>query len=147
MNILKRVGGFFASNLGGVFGQKWFMAIVATIFVSLIGTIYVFQKQKSSLREEIIELSILNSVNKVEYQEELARINTKHNQIIKDMISEEEVIRLKKEIERQKKTSIIEKVEKEKLNKKLEQLNKLEIKTCELPEEVKKILNKGKVKK
>lgn len=147
MNLLNKAGMYLASNLGGVFGQKWVMAIILTIFIGMSGTIYTFQKQKENLRQEITDLTVVVNTNKSEYKSELERINTKHNQIIKDMIAKEELVRTQEKLKIQENTNKIKDQINKKLNEKLRDLESIKFEVCELPEEVKEILNKGKVKK
>ena len=147
MNLLSKAGMYLASNLGGVFGQKWVMAIILTIFIGMSGTIYTFQKQKENLRQEITDLTVVVNTNKSEYKSELERINTKHNQIIKDMIAKEELVRIQEKLKIQENTNKIKDQINKKLNEKLRDLESVEFEVCELPEEIKEILNKGKVKK
>lgn len=147
MNLLSKAGMYLASNLGGVFGQKWVMAIILTIFIGMSGTIYTFQKQKENLRQEITDLTVVVNTNKSEYKSELERINTKHNQIIKDMIAKEELVRTQEKLKIQENTNKIKDQINKKLNEKLRDLESIKFEVCELPEEIKEILNKGKVKK
>lgn len=129
-------------NLNGIIGQRWFMAVLITVFIIMKATIITFQMQKDELRDEKTEIISQMNKNKSEHISEIKRITVKHNQIIKDMISKEELKRLQSELENQKNKTKVEKVYIDKLNQELEQVKLLNIDRCELSPEVIKILNK-----
>tara|TARA_R110000787_G_scaffold74087_5_gene164830 strand:- start:482 stop:943 length:462 start_codon:yes stop_codon:yes gene_type:complete len=150
MGMLTKGLGFLGSNLSGVLGTKWFMAVALTIFIGMNITIYTFQKQKENLREEKTELSAQLSKEQAEHLSEIERITVLHNQIIKDSISQEDIARLQAQLESEKIKAKIELDENKKLNNRLKELENLKeddyFKQCPIPEDVKSILNKGKSK-
>lgn len=128
-------------NLDGALGQRWFMAVVLTLFAGLISIITIIQIQKDNLREDIVEITAQLSKQQSEHIAEIQRITVKNNQIIKDMVSQEDVARLKAELSRQKVKARVELIINKQLNKKLKKLESIDLEKCELPEEVKIILN------
>lgn len=150
MGMLTKGLGFLGSNLSGVLGTKWFMAVALTIFVGMNITIYTFQKQKENLREDLSEVKAVLSKEQAEHLSEIERITVKNNQIIKDSISQEDIARLQAQLESEKIKAKIELDENKKLNEKLKELENLKeddyFKQCPIPEDVKSILNKGKIK-
>lgn len=129
------------SNLNGFIGQKWFMAVVFTIIIMMKIVIITFQFQKDGLREDVSNYKAQLTKTQAEHVAEIDRITVKHNQIIKDMISKEEVIRLENELENEKRKALVELESRKKLNKKLKKLDSIEIQKCELSQELREIIN------
>lgn len=132
---------WFGTNLGGVLGKKWVMAVIATLF--LIGSTYIGYKinQVNRLIDEKIELKAQLSKDRAEFLAEIDRITVKNNTIIESTIAEEEILILKAELARQKVKARVELIINKQLNKKLEQLEKIKFENCELSDELKKLLN------
>lgn len=127
----------------GFFG-KHFKAIAIFGYIALFATIITFQIQKDNLREDITNISSEKKGLEIFYKAEIERITTKHNQIIKDMINDEEMARIKAENERLKELAEIERNKNKELNKKVSDLSKVKDDTncldTEIPKEIKEIL-------
>lgn len=131
-------------NLITTFFGKHFKAIAIFGYIALFATIITFQIQKDNLREDITIVKSEKESLEVFYKAEIERITTKHNHIIKDMIDDEEMARIKAENERLKQLAEIERNKNKELNKKISDLSKVKDDTncldTEIPSEIKEIL-------
>lgn len=130
-------------NLITVFFEKHFKAIAIIGYVALFATIITFQIQKDNLREDVTQITSEKEGLEAFYKAEIERITTKHNQIIKDMINEEELLLREAEIERLNRQLKLKEQSNNKLKEELDDLQKIEDDNCldkEIPEELKEIL-------
>lgn len=125
------------------FFSKRFKVIAIFGYITLFSTLVFFQIQKKNLREDITNITAQKESLKVSYESELERINTKHNQIIKNMINEEKYERIKKELEQERKQKEIETRKNKALKDKLEIVENKTGDKClekEIPQDLKDIL-------
>lgn len=142
MGILTWLG----SNAGGIIGKKWVMAVIITLFITGLAALGYMQYQKEELREEKAEIMAQLSKEQAQHVAEVERITVKNNQIIKDMINNEDLERLQTQLANLKKKSKISSESKTKLERKLKELEntKNEWLKCEMPQDIKQILNGDK---
>lgn len=139
--MLGLLGSWFGGNLDGSIGKRWFMIAMIVINIMLVCFSGLDQIKKSILRGKLTNMTAQLSKEQSQHVAEVERITVKNNQSILDMLAKEEIARLNAELENERAKAIVEIKSNKELNKKLKELEQLEINECELSEEVKTLLN------
>ena len=135
------LGSWIGGNLGGALGKRWFMIAMIVLNITLVIALGIDQVKKGYLRGKITDISAQLSKEQSQHVAEVDRITVKNNQTVLDMLAQEEIARLNAELENEKSKALVSLESNKNLNKKLKELEKLDVKECELSEEVKTLLN------